>query len=178
MIFAGNTGGSTILAGGDHGEDDRQQRYCRGQTRGEARRARFRQQTLRTQIRLTPISRCDQCYLEPLFGWCSNYHGAQKGKASEGEPREPEDSRVDVPLSSCSVCVCERDFFLPLFCALFRFPKVPGAPLAVVENSFREDGARWVSSISIKLRVCSKLMHASRGALLELFERRRGNFEL
>ena len=102
----------------------------------------------------------------------------KKVKLRKGSPANPK-IRALTSLFLAAQCVCVREiFFLPLFCALFRFPKVPGAPLAVVENSFREDGARWVSSISIKLRVCSKLMHASRGALLELFERRRGNFEL
>lgn len=82
---AGNTGRATILTGRDHGEDGRQPRYCRGKTRREARRARLHQQALYTQIRPAAISRSRQCQLDPLFGWCTNCHGAQKGTLDRAE---------------------------------------------------------------------------------------------
>jgi len=75
---AGDIGRATILTGRDNGEDGRQSRCCRGEARGEARRARLHQQTLRTQIHPAPISRPPQHHIDPFLGWCTNYHGAQK----------------------------------------------------------------------------------------------------
>lgn len=82
---AGDTGRTTILTGRNHGEDSRQLRYCRGQARGEARRARLHQQALRTQICPATISRSRQRHLDPLLGWCTNCHGAQKGTLDRAE---------------------------------------------------------------------------------------------
>ena len=47
----------------------------------------------------------------------------KKVKLRKGSPGEPEDSRVDVPLSSCSVCVCERDCFCRCFALFFDSQK-------------------------------------------------------
>lgn len=82
---AGDTGRATILTGRDLGKDGRQSRRCRGQTRREAGRARLHQQTLRTQIRPALVSRPRQHHLNSLFGWCINYHSAQKGTLDRAE---------------------------------------------------------------------------------------------
>lgn len=82
---AGDTGRATILTGRNHGEDGRQSGRYRGQARGEAGRARLHQQALRTQIRPAPVSRPRQHHLDSLLGWCTNYHGAQKGTLDRAE---------------------------------------------------------------------------------------------
>lgn len=119
LCSAGDTGRATILTGRDLGEDDRQSRRCWGQARGEAGRARLHQQTLRTQIRPASVSRPRQHHLDPLLGWCTNYHGAQKGTL---EPRQSVLTSTPL-LHSRTQLIRER--MEPLSLSLSPSPSIP-----------------------------------------------------
>lgn len=174
LCSAGDTGRATILTGRDHGEDSRQLCYCRGQARGETRRARLHQQALHTQIRPATISRSRQCHLDPLLGWCTNCHGAQKGTTEPrptftfallSHPRtQPRTNRAPFSLSPTSPF--SHSFSLSRLCYswcglryMFEFFAFWFQRFQCCASVCGTRGGRWCRWFWIKLRVCSKLQN-------------------
>lgn len=84
MIFCfvseGYSRRSAILTWGNIGEDDRQQRYRRSETRRKAGRARLHQQALRKTLRASGVPRSAGRHLEPFLGRCAHDNRAKEGE--------------------------------------------------------------------------------------------------